>query len=481
MGVLTDLEPKSVFRYFEEICQIPHGSGNTKAISDYLKEFAVAHDLKYRQDEWNNVIIWKDASPGYENAPTVMIQGHMDMVCEQEDDCDKNMETEGLDLFVEGDLIGARGTTLGGDDGIALAMALAVLDDDSICHGPLECVFTVDEEVGLKGALALDASDLKSDCMINIDSEKDKVLTVSCAGSIRPFFRFPLKRENFAGKAFTVSVEGLQGGHSGEEIHLGRANANNLLGRVLFEISQVTECRIADIQGGSKDNAIPRHARARIIVHDPKKALAAIEMVASAVEKEFYSTDPDIELHVSEVTETEEAAFDRSLTERVTCFLFCAPNGVQVMSADVPGLVQTSLNIGRIYLEGDDVVCSAMLRSSVNSQNLEVLAKLRALCKVLGAEVTVASSYSAWEYKPVSPLRDVMTEAFRTVYGEEPKVEALHAGLECGILSGKMPELDCVSIGPDLTEIHTPRERLHIQSTGRIWRLLLETLKSLTA
>ena len=179
--------------------------------------------------------------------------------------------------------------------------------------------------------------------------------------------------------------------------------------------------------------------------------------------------------------ETEETVFDRSLTERVICFLFCAPNGVQVMSADVPGLVQTSLNIGRIYLEGDDVVCSAMLRSSVNSQNLEVLAKLRALCKVLGAEVTVASSYSAWEYKPVSPLRDVMTEAFRTVYGEEPKVEALHAGLECGILSGKMPELDCVSIGPDLTEIHTPRERLHIQSTGRIWRLLLETLKSLTA
>lgn len=481
MGVLSDLEPKAVFRYFEEICQIPHGSGNTKAISDYLKEFAVAHDLKYRQDEWNNVIIWKDASPGYEDAPTVMLQGHMDMVCEQEADCDKNMEKEGLDLFIEGDLIGAHGTTLGGDDGIALAMALAVLDDDSICHGPLECVFTVDEEVGLKGALALDASDLESDCMINIDSEKDKVLTVSCAGSIRPFFRFPLQRENFAGKAFTVSVEGLQGGHSGEEIHLGRANANNLLGRVLFEISQVTECRIADIQGGSKDNAIPRHARARIIVHDPKKALAAIEMVASAVEKEFYSTDPDIELNVSEVKETEETVFDRSLTERVVCFLFCAPNGVQVMSADVPGLVQTSLNIGRIYLEGDDVVCSAMLRSSVNSQNLEVLAKLRALCKVLGAEVTVASSYSAWEYKPVSPLRDVMTEAFRTVYGEEPKVEALHAGLECGILSGKMPELDCVSIGPDLTEIHTPRERLHIQSTGRIWRLLLETLKSLTA
>lgn len=481
MGVLSDLEPKAVFRYFEEICQIPHGSGNTKAISDYLKEFAIAHDLKYRQDEWNNVIIWKDATPGYETSPTVMLQGHMDMVCEQDADCGKNMETEGLDLFVEGDLVGARGTTLGGDDGIAVAMALAVLDDDSICHGPLECVFTVDEEVGLKGAQALDASDLKSDCMINIDSEKDKVLTVSCAGSIRPFFRFPLQREDFSGRAFTLSVEGLRGGHSGEEIHLGRANANNLLGRVLYEISQVTELRIADIHGGSKDNAIPRNAGARIIVADSEKAFEAVGVIRKAVEQEFYSTDPDIELHVSEVVETKESAFDRSLTERIICFLFCAPNGVQVMSADVPGLVQTSLNIGRIYLEGDSVVCSAMLRSSVNSQNREVLAKLQALCKLLGAEVTVASAYSAWEYRPVSSLRDAMTKAFRAVYGEEPKVEALHAGLECGILSGKMPKLDCVSIGPDLTEIHTPRERLHIQSTGRIWRLLLETLKILAA
>ena len=328
MGVLTDLEPKEVFRYFEEICQIPHGSGNTKAISDYLKEFAIAHDLKYRQDELNNVIIWKDATPGYEACPTVMLQGHMDMVCEQEDDCNKNMETEGLDLFVEGDLIGARGTTLGGDDGIALAMALAVLDDDSICHGPLECVFTVDEEVGMQGALGLDTSDLRSACLINIDSEKDKVLTVSCAGSIRPFFRFPLQRENFTGNVFTVSVDGLQGGHSGEEIHLGRANANNLLGRVLYEISQVTEIRIADIHGGSKDNAIPRNAKARSLVDDPEKAFEATSIIRKAVEKEFYSTDPDIELHVSEVTETEEAAFDRSLTERVTCFLFCSSNGV---------------------------------------------------------------------------------------------------------------------------------------------------------
>ncbi len=480
MSILSGLEPREVFRYFEEICQIPHGSGNTRAMSDYLKEFAVAHQLKYRQDEYNNVIIWKDAASGYESCPTVMLQGHMDMVCEKEEGCEKNMETEGLDLFIDGDMIGAHGTTLGGDDGIAVAMALAVLDQDDICHGPLECVFTVDEEVGLKGALGLDTSDLKAAYMINIDSEKDKVLTVSCAGSIRAFFRFPLQREPFEGTALTISVDGLQGGHSGEEIHLGRANANVLLGRLLYEISCVTDLRIVEIKGGTKENAIPRVAGAMVLVADEQKALQIAAEKTAEIKKEFYSTDKDIQICVTAEGVGNEPAFDQSLTERLTCFLFCAPNGVQVMSADVPGLVQTSLNIGRIYQEEDAVVCSAMLRSSVNSQNQEVLAKLQALCKALGATVRVESAYSAWEYRAASPLRETMITAFRNVYGEEPKIEALHAGLECGILSGKMPHLDCISIGPDLPNIHTPRERLYIQSTGRIWRLLLETLRQLT-
>lgn len=480
MNVLSGLEPREVFRYFEEICQIPHGSGNTKAISDYLKEFAIAHQLHYRQDEYQNVIIWKAATPGYESCPTVMLQGHMDMVCEKEEDCGKNMETEGLDLFVDRDVIGAHGTTLGGDDGIAVAMMLAVLDQDDICHGPLECVFTVDEEVGLKGALGLDTSDLKAVYMINIDSEKDKVLTVSCAGSIRVFFKFPLQREQFEGKALTISIDGLQGGHSGEEIHLGRANANVLLGRLLYEISRVTDLRIAEIKGGTKENAIPRSAGARILVADDKKALEVVREKTEEIKKEYYRTDQAIEISATGEAVVRETVFDRSLTERLTCFLFCAPNGVQAMSPDVPGLVQTSLNIGRIYEEQETVVCSAMLRSSVNSQNQEVLAKLQALCQALGATVSVESAYSAWEYRADSPLRETMTKAFRAVYGEEPKIEALHAGLECGILSGKMPQLDCISIGPDLPNIHTPRERLHIRSTGRIWRLLLETLKQLT-
>ena len=447
MNVLSGLEPKNVFHFFEQICAIPHGSYHTKAISDYLVAFAKERGLKYRQDEANNVIIWKGATPGYENAPTVMLQGHMDMVCEKDPDCAKDMETESLDLFVDGDEVGARGTTLGGDDGIAVAMGLAILDADDIAHGPLECLFTVDEEVGMIGARALDASDLKAKYMINIDSEEEKVLTVSCAGSTRAVCTLPVKREPFAGETFTLTVDGLIGGHSGEEIHKGRANSNILMGRALYELSEKTEVRIVDVRGGTKDNAIPRDASAVITVANA----AAAQRV---------------------VTE-----LDADSTRRVICFLFCAPNGVQMMSADVPGLVQTSLNLGQVFSEEDKVTARFMVRSSVNSQKDETTERVAALTKALGGSIEIPASYSAWECRPDSPLRDVTVEAFRAVYGEEPTIAALHAGLECGILSGKMPELDCISFGPDLTNIHTPRERLHIASTRRVWQLTLETLK----
>ena len=447
MNVLSGLEPKNVFHFFEQICAIPHGSYHTKAISDYLVAFAKERGLKYRQDEANNVIIWKGATPGYENAPTVMLQGHMDMVCEKDPDCAKDMETESLDLFVDGDEVGARGTTLGGDDGIAVAMGLAILDADDIAHGPLECLFTVDEEVGMIGARALDASDLKAKYMINIDSEEEKVLTVSCAGSTHAVCTLPVKREPFAGETFTLTVDGLIGGHSGEEIHKGRANSNILMGRALYELSEKTEVRIVDVRGGTKDNAIPRDASAVITVANA----AAAQRV---------------------VTE-----LDADSTRRVICFLFCAPNGVQMMSADVPGLVQTSLNLGQVFSEEDKVTARFMVRSSVNSQKDETTERVAALVKTLGGSIEIPASYSAWEYRPDSPLRDVTVEAFRAVYGEEPTIAALHAGLECGILSGKMPELDCISFGPDLTNIHTPRERLHIASTRRVWQLTLETLK----
>ncbi|MCR5346399.1 MAG: aminoacyl-histidine dipeptidase [Fretibacterium sp.] len=478
MGVLSGLQPQAVFKFFEELCAIPHGSHNTKAVSDYLADFARARGLKFRQDELNNVIIWKAPTAGYENAAAVMIQGHMDMVAEKDADCARDMEKEGLDLFVDGDLIGARGTTLGGDDGIAVAMALAVLDAEDIPHGPLECLFTVDEEVGMLGARGLDASDLRAKYMLNIDSEKEKVFTVSCAGSTRAVCTLPVKREAFAGTLCRLTVEGLAGGHSGEEIHKGRANSNIIMGRALTELMNASDLRLLTVSGGAKDNAIPRDAAALVAVKDLRAAESAVCALGAALANEYRTADGGIRVKLS-AAESDLVPMDGDSTRRVAAFLFCAPNGVQMMSAEVPGLVQTSLNLGHVCTEGDAVVGRFMIRSSVNSQAAETTQKVITLTKVLGGSVDIPASYSAWQYRPESHLRDVMVEAFRALYGEEPKIEALHAGLECGILSGKMPDLDCISFGPDLTDIHTPRERLHIASAERTWRLMLETLKRL--
>ena len=478
MAVLAGLQPEKVYQFFEEMCGIPHGSHHTKAISDYLAAFARARGLTYRQDEANNVIIKKGATAGYASAPTVMLQGHMDMVCEKEPDCPLDMETQGLDLFIDGDTVGARGTTLGGDDGIAVAMALAVLDADDIPHGPLECVFTTDEEVGMTGARALDASDLQAKYLLNIDSEADKVFTVSCAGSVRVLSTFTGRREPFMGQVVRLKIGGLVGGHSGEEIHKCRANANILMGRALFALSKLTELRLVTVSGGSKENAIPREAEALLIVRDAEAVKGFAETFTATLRAEFFTADGGITV-TAEEAETELTPFDEDMTRRVSCFLFCVPNGVQMMSADVPGLVQTSTNIGVVTTEGDCVKGLSFVRSSVNAQRDETADRIESLTLSLGGTVLKPVTNAAWEYRPVSRLRDIMVEAFRVVYGEEPVIAALHAGLECGVLAGKLPGLDCISIGPDLTDIHTPRERMHIASVERIWKLVLETLKRL--
>lgn len=480
MPVLSDLEPREVFAWFERLCAIPHGSHHAKAISDYLVAFARERGLACRQDAANNVVIRKAASAGYENAPVVMLQGHIDMVCEKDADCGKDMETEGLDLFVDGDVIGARGTTLGGDDGIAVAMALAVLDADDISHGPLECVFTADEEVGMIGARALDASDLKAKYLINIDSEEEGVLTISCAGACRMACTLPVTRAPFDGQTLRVRISGLAGGHSGEEIHKGRANANLLLGRALDEMSRAGALRLIRVSGGTKDNAIPREAEAVVRTGDAAALRRAVEALAAALRAEYHVADGHITVTVTE-TDDGLTPMDAASTERAITLLLCAPNGVVEMSMDVPGLVQTSLNLGRLTSDEASLRASFMIRSSINSQKNAVASRLARLAEALGGQAELDSDYSAWPYRPESPLRDRVAEVFYEQYGEKPRIAALHAGLECGILSGKLPELDCISLGPDLTDIHTPRERLHIASTERTWRLLLGTLKRLDA
>ncbi len=477
MPVLDQLEPKAVFSYFEQLCAIPHGSGNTAAVSVWLADFAEKRGLWHVRDAADNVVIKKPASPGYEAAPPVILQGHMDMVCEKETGCAKDMAREGLTLAVDGDVVYAEGTTLGGDDGAAVAMMLAVLDDDTLPHPPIEAVFTADEEVGLLGAAALDASVLEGRRFINLDSEKEGIFTVSCAGGARANCRIPVTREPFTGDTLCLTVEGLRGGHSGTEIDKGRANANKLLGRVLYALRKKSYFRVCAVRGGMADNAIPTRAEA-VIKGDAEAVRAAAEAMQRALRDEYRATDPDILIRV-EPCEAELAPMSADSTRDVVTFLLCADNGIFAMSAEIAGLVQTSLNLGILNTEEDAVKASFSVRSSIDSQKEMLLDTLRCLTARLGGDMGTTGEYPGWAYRKDSPLRELMTRVFTEQYGHAPKIEAIHAGLECGLFAGKLPGLDCVSLGPDMEAIHTPGEKLHIASTRRTWALLTETLRQM--
>lgn len=476
MPVLDQLEPKNVFRFFEALCAIPHGSRNTKAISDWCVAFGRERGLEVYQDEAYNVILIREATPGYEDAEPILLQGHLDMVCEKAPDCAKDMEKEGLDLAVDGDAVYARGTTLGGDDGIAVAMALAALEDEALPHPRLEVVLTTEEEIGMLGAAALDVSPLRGRKLVNLDSEDEGVFTVSCAGGNMTICTLPLLREPFSGAVLTVTVGGLVGGHSGAEIHRGRGNADVLLGRVLRAMSQRTELRLLRADGGLKDNAIPTAARATVAVSDMAAALAAAAEVERACKRELQAVDPGVFIR-AEMGESGETPMDRATTEKVVCLLTCAPSGVQTMSQEIPGLVQTSLNLGVLTTGETALTATFCVRSSLSSEKELLKDRLVCLTEQLGGTTAFFGDYPPWEYRRESALRERMTAVFRAQYGREPKIEALHAGLECGLLSGKLPGLDCVSIGPDLRDIHTPRERMSIASVQRVWAFVTEVLR----
>ena len=437
--------------------------------------FARQRKLEAYQDQMDNVVIIKEATPGYEHAEPVILQGHMDMVCEKAPDCEKDMEREGLDLAVDGDTVYARGTTLGGDDGIAVAMALAILDADDIPHPRVEAVFTTDEEIGMLGAVAMDVSMLRGRRMLNLDSEAEGVFTVSCAGGNLTQCTLPLIRAAFEDEALTITVGGLQGGHSGVEIDKGLGNANILMGRVLYAAARKADLRLVEIRGGLKDNAIPRETVATLVTADPEAVQSVCRKLDAQLKNEYRVTDSNAFVTVSEGIPS--LPMDEASTRRVLCFLACAPNGIQAMSADIPGLVQTSLNLGILFTEQASIKASFCVCSSVDSQKEMLVDCLTCLTEALGGTVEISGDYSGREYLQNSPLRDLLVEVFTEQYGHAPKIEAIHAGVECGIFAGKMPGLDCVSIGPDLTEIHTCREQLHIASVQRLWATVLETLK----
>ncbi len=476
MGVLERLEPQKVFSYFEAISAIPHGSGNTAALAAWCMDFGAARGLERHLDAGGNVILIKPATPGYEAAPPVILQGHLDMVCEKEAGCTKDMAREGLELAVDGDDVLAVGTTLGGDDGIAVAMILAALDDDTLAHPRLEAVLTADEEIGMLGAAALDAAPLQGRTLINLDSEDEGIFTVSCAGGCTAASTLPVSRAPFAGAALRLSVAGLQGGHSGVEIHKGLANANVVLGRALRAAAAAAPLRLVSADGGQKDNAIPVSAEAVVVTADAAAVKAAVAALAAELAAEYRATDPGLRLEAAPA-ENAGLPMDGDSTGRCLCLLACAPGGVQAMSADIPGLVQTSLNLGILRTAEDGMTASFCVRSALDSQKRMVCDRLACLTAQLGGALELRGDYPGWAYRPDSPLRERMVAVFREQYGREPVIEAIHAGVECGLLAGKLPGLDCVSIGPALREIHTPRERMSISSVQRVWRFLVEVLR----
>ena len=471
MRILDGLNPERVFYYFEDLCSIPHGSGNTKQISDYCVDFAKAHGLAVLQDEHNNVVIKKPASAGYEHHETVILQGHLDMVCEKEPDSPIDFMTDGLALQKDGDMIFAKGTTLGGDDGIAVAMALAVLEDNTLIHPPIEALFTTDEETGMYGAEGFDASVLTGRTLLNIDSEEEGILTVSCAGGARAGIEFPLTVGTVDTPCYTVTLGGLIGGHSGVEIHCGRQNANVMLGKFLRSLPFAYQ--IIDIRGGQKDNAIPRQAVA-VVATDGDLAAAAAEFVkANRVD-----TDPDLAITV-ESTTAHANGFDAASSKQIAEFLSTVANGVQAMSTDIEGLVQTSLNLGILKSDNNTLSATFAVRSSVGAEKAALLEKLAATAKAFGGSFESHGHYPAWEYRKDSRLRDTMIEVYKKLYGSAPEVVAIHAGLECGLFAGKMQDLDAVSFGPNLYDIHTTRERMSVASVERTYAYLCEILKSL--
>lgn len=497
---INELSSSEVFSYFQEICAIPHGSGNTGMIADYCLEFAKLHGLKARKDAADNVVIFKAGSSGYEDCEPVILQGHLDMVCEKEPDCDIDMSVQSIKACTDGKMVWADGTTLGADDGIAIAFILAVLASDTIAHPPIQAVLTSDEEIGMLGARDLDTSDLTAKRLINIDSENEGILYVSCAGGVRAECDIPVVYEDAVGwvadgeqddnasdaagngqVCFEVKISGLAGGHSGVEIHKQHTNAIRLLASLLSHASGVADFRLVSLSGGGKENAIPKEAKAVVSVRscDATTFEQSIKESEAVWMQEISATEPYAKIEVEKTDAAADKVLDSKSTANVIYALWLSPDGVYKMSQEINGMVQTSLNLGTAYLEDDKLVYKYLIRSNTAAGKKLLLERVTTFVKHLSGKVVTMSDYPAWEYKSNSQLRKICVDSFTNVYGHEPEVTSIHAGLECGILAGKMPGVDMISFGPTLESVHTPDECMDAASVERTWEYLLEILKSL--
>ena len=464
---------EKVVRFFEEFSAIPHGSGNTSFIADYLVDFAEKRDLDYSRDNADNVIIRKPATKGYEDRPAIIFQGHLDMVAEKKPGAAIDMEKEGLTLYRDGDFLRAKDTTLGGDDGVALAYALALLDSDDIPHPDFEAVFTSDEEIGLLGAVALDPTKIKGRLLINIDSDEEGVFTVGCAGGMRSDVTLPVHRINSDFDSYRVKVSGFKGGHSGVEIDKGRVNANKALVEIVSKIGDIS---IVDIRGGNADNAIPRECEC--VFYSDVDRTELISKLGDELKAKYKDIEPDITVNTEKVA-CAAAGLTIEDSRNLISLLCELPSGIIAMSKDIPGLVETSLNMGILKLDEDKAEISFSVRSAKGAEKQALGDRLEKIAKDHGAAYSTRGAYPAWEYKKDSHLRDVMKKVYEDMYAKSPEIVIIHAGLECGIFSEKIEGLDCVSIGPNNYDIHTTEERLSLSSLERVWEFLLAVLKEI--
>lgn len=482
MTYLDNCNPKDVFKYFEEICSIPHGSGNTDKIAAYLVSFAEKHGLENYMDSWNNVIIKKPASEGYENAAPVILQGHSDMVCQAREDVRIDFEKDPIVPIVDGDLIRTDGTTLGADNGIAVAMALAILADNSLKHPPIEALFTTDEETGMDGAHGIDPRYLKGKRLINIDTEEEGVIMCGCSGGTKIAGYLDVRRERIKAAPVTIDITGLKGGHSGMEIDKGRASASNIMGRILYRVANEVEARLVELEGGNKETAISLACKAVVAVNecDTKKVEDIVTEVTDGLYEEYKRIEPDMYILSSAGEETYINAVGIYDTKRIADVLHATPYGVQAMSPDLPGLVQTSTNLGVLKLSLNQCVFGSCVRSSMPSQLRAIFDKIAAIVKLADGRIEEDGAYPGWTYDPDSKLKDLAQKVWTDMTGEPAEVTAVHAGLECGIFKSKIKDLDCISIGPNMAEVHTPNEHLSISSTERAYEYVKRILEAMT-
>ncbi len=476
MNRLQNLQPNKVFKYFEEICSIPHGSGNMDKISKYCIKFAEEHNLKYICDDLKNVLIYKPGTKGYENSDTIILQGHLDMVCQKTNDSDIDFENDGLDILTEGDFVFANNTTLGADNGIAVAMIMAILDSNDIPHPPIEALFTTDEETGMFGASAFDISLLKGRKLINLDSEEMNFVTVSCAGGCNLDIKMPFEKEQFCGKRLTITLGGLQGGHSGVEIDKGRINANILMGRILCHLNKNSDFGIISINGGTKSNAITPHCIAEIVCKNPDETKSMLDNYFKIIKSEISKREENCYLVVSFEDDGVFEILNTSSRDKLLFMLSITPNGIIDMSAEIPNLVETSLNLGILETSASSINMIYTLRSNKNSALSYLEEKMSSFAEYNDCRYEISGRYLPWEFKEGSPLQTLYINAFEKHFGYKPEIIAIHAGLECAVFASKTNDLDCISIGPDIFDVHTVKEKLSISSTKEMFNLLCDTL-----